>query len=192
MRTLKRARIVGDRACRTEHALFVVVTARRCACGEDDLAAVHIDVGREEADAVRLSRGLRAADERVEHGGGGVRAGMVEDGVGAVEVDEGNRDDAVFALVHAGRELGADRLRDEALGVVELIDGHRSGHGLFDCRCSFQQASFADRLAEAGRRDQCGRRRADRDLPGARGRLHPGGHRDGITDHQQFPVRLTG
>ena len=77
---------------------FVPVAARRCAGRKDESASVDVDISREEADAVGLGGGLRAAHERVEHGRRGIGPGMVEHGI-CVIVHKGDGDDAMLAFV---------------------------------------------------------------------------------------------
>ena len=87
---------VGDSAQRAQHPTFVVAHRSWRAGDEDDLAAVTVNIGAEEGDALLLHRVLHIADQLVERGGNRIGTLVLDHGVDIVEVDERDRGVAVL------------------------------------------------------------------------------------------------
>ena len=98
-----------------QHPALVVLAGGRDAGGQDELAAVLVDVGGEEGDQLLVHRGLDDGDEAVECGGGRVRPFLLHDPVDAREAHEADGGGPVLGLHRAVAEVGAQAHRD-ALG----------------------------------------------------------------------------
>ena len=89
---------IDDGTGRAQHAALVVLSRDRNAGGEDHLAAVRVEVGREERHRLRLDRALYRRDhliERLRHGVGAVRR---QEGIDTLELDETDGRVTVLAL----------------------------------------------------------------------------------------------
>ncbi len=178
---------VDDLAHGEEHAVDVVLVGQRRAGGEDELAPVVVDVAGHEADVVGVGGDLHRPDQLVEPVGGGLRV-TGHQGVGVVEVEEGDGGTAVLGAVPAAvGQVSAQRGRQEAeqLGRVgvRLGDDVVAGIGGGD-----QHPAAAEGVPEAGVGQLGRRRRGDDHVPGPRAalRIDDGGR--SRAGHQQLAV----
>ena len=92
---------------------------------------------------------LRHLDELGERRRGGLGPLLGDQGVGAVEVDEGDRGLPVLGLDGPRREVLADRLRHAVCGVEMLEHRQRVEAGRFARHCRFEQPARPLRFAGA-------------------------------------------
>ena len=121
IRSGRLGREVADPPRGAQDALLVLARGLGRAGDEDHLAAVGVDVGLEERDAVLVGDPLRARDRaRRARAATSLGAGLREQGVDAAEVHEGDRGLPVLGLGAAVRDLrggtaaGHARARDRA------------------------------------------------------------------------------
>ena len=125
--------------------------------GEDDLAAVGIDVGGEETDAARIDRFLDDADQLVEARGRRVRR-PGDECVQPGEVQERDRHPAVFRPTFGPTQHLAERDGHEPAQVAVDVGEHdRAGPGLGDRAA--QGEARAGRRADVRRRERARRSR---------------------------------
>ena len=117
----------GDLTQGEQHPLLVLAGPSGHARHQDDLAAVVVDVGPEERDVVLLGGHLYPADDDVEPFGQVARAVLLDDGIGAVEVEEGDRGDAVLGFAAPFEQVLPDR-RGNVAGQIDAVElGRRDG-----------------------------------------------------------------
>ena len=183
-------REVGDPARGSQNALLVLARRLGRAGDEDHLAAVGVDVGLEEGDAVLVGHPLRARDQLVEHLGHAFGAGVGEQGVDAAEMDERDRGLPVLGLGATVRDHAADR-RGNAGREIDALERRQRLDPAARPGSELQQTTALLGLAE----NLVGERRrglvADEDLAGLGARLHRDGARDAGPGQQQLAVRLT-
>ena len=144
---------VRDPARSAQDPLLVLALGLRRARDQDQLAAVAVDVGLEERDAVLAGDALRGADELVAAASASSSAlSLREQVVHAAEVHEGNRRLPVLGLGVPALEVAPDRRRD-APAEVEPVERRQ---GLEPARRARR------RLEQPGRRP-VPRRRAPRE-----------------------------
>jgi hypothetical protein len=114
-------------------------------------------------------RRLRHLDELGERCRGGLGPLLVDQAVGAVEVDEGDRGLPMLGLDRSGREVLADRLRHAEREVASFEHRRRvQANGLARDR-RLQQPAWSLGFAEKPFRKRASRRLAEQDLAGLRG-----------------------
>ena len=184
--------VVEDPAKGQQHPLLVVADRPRRAGREDQLPAVDIDIGAEETHAVLVHGGLCDGDELVQIVGD--RGGILrtEQRIGAVEVDERDRDLAMLGFPDRRQQRLADRHRDTSLeGFVGELGQHPHGRGRVADRCAAQEMTFPRRRADAPGREVGRELGADHDLACARRSLHLDDARRAGASHDQLAMRLT-
>jgi len=181
---------VGDPAQCPQHPPLVVLAGMRHAGAQEELAAVAVDVGREEGHALVCEDGLERGERRSERLGDRVRTLLVQQRVGSGEANEGDAGDAVLRLGWTRLEHPAERAGEEtAQGLaLDLALGKRlPGPGVRPPPAQQQGVVVARPGGRGGQR--CGGRRAHGDLAGVRcalGRRHLA---DVPPDQDELPVQ---
>ena len=176
---------------REQHPLFVVASDLRCTAGQDELAAVRIDVGGEERHALLLDRGLDESHQSMQGFGRRLRTALVDQRVGTLEADECNRDRTMLGRSAAAQHVRANRGRQAA---HQRLRGHRWWLGDLQCsalagRLALEEESWPFGFAPAlGGESACGLG-ADQNLPGARFVLERGEPAPRGSDRQEFDMR---
>ena len=181
---------LDDAAQGTGHLLVVVATTDGDSGSEDDLAAVAVDVTREEGDVELIGGVLDRTHERVDGVLRGIGSGFLDQAIDAIEMDEGDERVAMLALGDVGFEMVAqDRGGDEALGAIRFDGGWRR-HGVHRRGRAPKQAAAIAGIAERRRGQSRGGGFAREDLAGAGGGLHLDNTRDGGASDDELEMRL--
>jgi hypothetical protein len=179
-----------DPTQRQQHALLLVAGGARRARGQDELAAVGIDVGAEKADLLLVRGLLHDGHQLAERGGGRVGPAFGDQPIDPLEAEECDRHDAVLGRLRAGEDvcaqLGRERIGDDRgvgrpVAVVRRVVGERGRRA--------EEPPVAPRRAEAAGGQRRGRGGAHHDLarPGALLHAHDLGR--GRPGDQQLTVR---
>ena len=172
-----------------QNALLVLARRLGRAGDDDHLAAVRVDVGLEERDAVLVRHPLGARDQFVEHYGHAFGAEFGQQRVDAAEMHEGDRGLPVLGLGATVRDHAADRAgnADREIDTLErrqrLDPAARPGS-------EPQQTTTRLRLAEHLVGERCRGLVANEDLARLGSRLHRDGSRHPGAGQQQLSVRL--
>ena len=122
---------LDDAAQGAQHPLLVLAGGARHARGEDDLAAVLVDVGTEERDAVLLGRDRAASSTSSSSASASAAGRRLGERVDPVEVHERDRCDAVLRIVATGEQeargaVGARREIEPRVGAMGCTDARRA------------------------------------------------------------------
>ena len=101
---------VGDAAQRAQHHAFVVFVGERHAGAHEELAAIAVDVDREQRHALGVETVLHRANGGLQRLCELVSAMLLQKSIGAGETDEGDANDPMFGFGCA-REVFAELLR---------------------------------------------------------------------------------
>jgi hypothetical protein len=185
-----RQRRVDDASRREQHALLVVAGDLRGAGGQDQLAAVRVDVGGEQGDVLRVGRGLDRAQQPVERLRRGVDAFAGDQGVGPLEAQERDRHRPVLGRPAAGEDVrahGQRQARGDGVGVKHRACAARQD--LAPDRAIGEQHAGALARAERLGRQPRGRFGREQDLARGRLGLHRAKARPARPGGQQLGVR---
>ncbi len=172
---------------RTQHRALVVGAGAGHPRAEEELAAVGVEVGRQQRDALGVEGRLDRAHQLVQQLGEGLRARLRENLVRAREPHEGDGRDPVLGVGGAGREVLAQGHREERRQAVLAVG--RGGCRPARCRVRLpaaqQQGTVVARAGRPGRQPGRGRR-ADDDLAGLGGLLGGGHGTRAGAEHEQL------
>src|SRR6185436_13735322 len=95
-----------------QHSLLVIASYLRCAGGENQLAAVDVDIGGKERHALLLGGGFHDAHQLIERLGGGLWSALLDKRVRPVEVNKGDRDGTMLGSAAAAHDMRPDCRRE--------------------------------------------------------------------------------
>ena len=168
---------------RRQHPRLVVAGRGGGAGHQDDLAAVVVDVGGQEGDAVVVAGRLRRRHQRTQRVGHRLVGLRLDQLVDAVVVDEADRDPAVLGLAVAVQQRVAQRHRDAVHQIAAARHQLRLGLVARSSASLSRRSRRSSKPVALGAghelRGHAARGlRADHDLAGVGGALH-GHHRAG-------------